>query len=65
VNDTVLWIGASLCRFLQPFGGLDAAVESCGEPRQTMALGTMALLMSGISATMLAVMGRNISPRRP
>jgi hypothetical protein len=64
VDEAVIWIGASMCRLLQPLGALDGAAQMCGEPGPMMAFGSMTILMGGIAAAMLSVMGRNIRPRQ-
>lgn len=64
MNDTVIWVGSTMCRLLYPIGAIDGSAQVCGEPRDMIVFGGMMILMGGVATAMLSVMGRNVRPRQ-
>jgi len=49
-----------MCGVSHLMGILDVPIEACGDPRDMVVFGGLMLLLSGIAAVMLLVIGRGI-----
>jgi hypothetical protein len=61
VNDALVWIGSNMCLLLHKIGAVQSSF-ACDDPRGMAVFGGAVLLLGGISAVMLSVMGRGIDP---
>jgi len=60
VEEAVIRLGSTMCGVSHLMGILDVPIEACGDPRDMVVFGGLMLLLSGIAAVMLLVIGRGI-----
>jgi hypothetical protein len=63
MEEQIVWIGSGVCELMHTAGVLDAPVDACGDHPNMLSFGVMVVVLGGIAAVMLSVMGRGIRPR--
>ena len=58
MEEAVTRLGSTVCGLFQAFGILNAPIEVCSDPEDMIAFGGSMLVLGGIVAMMLLVLGR-------
>lgn len=62
VEEAVIRLGSTACALFHTAGILDAPIETCSDPRDMAVFGGLIIVLAGIVALMLLVLGRGIKP---
>jgi hypothetical protein len=60
VEEAVTTLGSTMCGLIHALGILDAPISTCSDPEDMIAFGGSMLVLSGIAAMMLFVLGRGV-----